>query len=126
MPDLQIFALTSSRLQWLGQNQALIASNIANADTPGYKARLVAPFSQELSGADGGLVRTHARHVAGAARPAPPVMEDAASAAGDKHSGNTVSLQREMLHSAEVAANYNMTTNIARAMQQMLLSVART
>ncbi len=54
------------------QRQELLASNIANADTPDYKARDV-DFTKALQGAlsrtapaSAGLVRTAASHLAGA------------------------------------------------------------
>lgn len=34
-----------SRMSWLGQRQAVLARNIANADTPGYRPRDLRPFS---------------------------------------------------------------------------------
>ena len=37
-----------SRLQWLEARQKLVASNVANANTPGYKSRDLRPFSTEV------------------------------------------------------------------------------
>ena len=37
-----------SRLQWLEARQKLVASNVANANTPGYKSRDLRPFSAEV------------------------------------------------------------------------------
>ena len=37
-----------SRLQWLEARQKLVASNVANANTPGYKSRDLRPLSTEV------------------------------------------------------------------------------
>ena len=37
-----LFSMLTRRLQWLGQRQQVLAQNIANSDTPGFKPRDVA------------------------------------------------------------------------------------
>ena len=39
-----LFDVVKRRLSWLGQRQEILAQNIANADTPQYRARDVEPF----------------------------------------------------------------------------------
>lgn len=53
-------ALAEYRLRWLDRRQQVLAQNIANADTPGYRPRDLTPFAELL-----------ARH--GAASGAPPL-----------------------------------------------------
>ena len=36
---LDVFRLTNSKMGWLSERQTVLAQNIANADTPGYKAK---------------------------------------------------------------------------------------
>jgi flagellar basal-body rod protein FlgB len=45
-PD--IFALAEQRLQWTQQRQAVLAQNIANANTPGFVAKDIEPFTAYL------------------------------------------------------------------------------
>ena len=59
LDQISFFRLASDRLEWLSSRQKGIAENIANGDTPGYRARDVAPFEsyvQAVSAAttDGG------------------------------------------------------------------------
>ena len=59
--------LTPKALQLLGQRTSVLANNIANADTPNYKAREL-PFHAMLNDAMGGDVRepmavTNAHHI---------------------------------------------------------------
>ena len=48
---LDIFRLTNSKMGWLSERQTVLAQNIANADTPGYKAKdlKVPDFSSMLN-----------------------------------------------------------------------------
>ena len=43
--EIPIFAMLKSRLGYLSDRQRVIAENVANADTPGYKARDLKAFS---------------------------------------------------------------------------------
>lgn len=43
-----VFAVAERRLQWLDQRQSVLAQNIANANTPGYQASDLKPFSAVL------------------------------------------------------------------------------
>ena len=67
----RLFGLHQAALSARGSRSQVIASNIANADTPGYQARDI-DFKAALGAALGatpatpqGLVRTSARHLSG-------------------------------------------------------------
>lgn len=49
--DIPIFAMLKSRLGYLAERQKVIAENVANANTPGYAARDLKPFSFQLQAA---------------------------------------------------------------------------
>jgi flagellar basal-body rod protein FlgB len=88
---LEIFTLASVQARHAAARQAVVAQNIANADTPGYRARDITEFSEVLRSLqrrpdrpEGELfTRTH-----DARTPASP-------------NGNTVSLELEMLRGIE-------------------------
>jgi flagellar basal-body rod protein FlgB len=44
-----VFALAEKRLDWIGRRQSVLAQNVANANTPGYAARDIKPFSDFLT-----------------------------------------------------------------------------
>ncbi|MDO3378084.1 flagellar basal body rod protein FlgB [Geoalkalibacter halelectricus] len=110
MSNLGIFDQTSQLLHKVldlrQQNQQVIASNIANGNTPGYTAARF-EFAEALSAAvgrnDGKMAATHARHfplsqnnldqVSGRVLRTPDQ-----SGVGD---GNNVSVDQEMLNMAE-------------------------
>ncbi|MFM6282052.1 MAG: flagellar basal body protein, partial [Dolichospermum sp.] len=52
-----------SRLHWLEARQKLVASNVANANTPGYKSRDLRPFSTEVLNSLVPLRVTNAAHI---------------------------------------------------------------
>ena len=82
----------------LGARQKLVASNIANADTPGYKTRDI-DFQAEFQS----LIQNDGPHV---------VEPEGLAARND---GNNVSLDRESRLLAENALRYNLASTLARA-----------
>ena len=81
----------------LSARQRLVASNIANADTPGYRTRDI-DFSFEFRNAIGGE----------------PRVVDAPGLAA-KNDGNNVSLDRESRLLAENALRFQMASNLLRS-----------
>ncbi len=45
--DMPIFAALRSKMQWHQTRQTLLAENVANAETPGYRGRDLAHFNYE-------------------------------------------------------------------------------
>ncbi|HTN67056.1 MAG TPA: flagellar basal body rod protein FlgB [Burkholderiaceae bacterium] len=96
------------------QRQQMLASNIANADTPNYKARDI-DFNQALQGAlnhskqtNGGLVKTATAHLNGASATlgpggAPLLYRTTAQGNVD---GNTVDMDVERNQFADNALRY--------------------
>ena len=42
--DLPLFAMLRTRMQWHQERQRLLAENVANADTPGFRPRDLSPL----------------------------------------------------------------------------------
>ena len=70
MPELEVsvgpvylFGLASRQAQWLAVRQATIAGNISNANTPGYKALDVEPFTSVLDKTRLAIATTDPRHI---------------------------------------------------------------
>lgn len=45
--QIPLFAASRQRLAWLDRRQEVLAHNVANADTPGYRPRDIEPFAFE-------------------------------------------------------------------------------
>ncbi len=78
------------------ERQTVIAGNLANLDTPGYRARDLAPDRTAGGAEPFQLARTDPQHIAGAS-PGDPAGSSVILDPADKGSdGNSVSLEREM------------------------------
>ena len=65
---MNIFATAESHMSWLTARQAITSANIANADTPGFKAREISPFGKEMQ-----LASTRLTHKQCAASASPQI-----------------------------------------------------
>jgi len=65
--DIPILSMLRTRLEWHQERQQVLAENVANADTPNYRARDLAPpnFEQELMAPSVSLDRTDPDHFEG-------------------------------------------------------------
>jgi flagellar basal-body rod protein FlgB len=122
MGPIHLFDLAQRRNDWLARQQAVIAGNIANANTPGFKTRELAPFEDLVRGALP-LAATHAGHMqASAVAPTAPVAERAGSSGETFHSGNDVSLEQEFMKSGEVMRAYSLNTGLIKSFHRLLLA----
>lgn len=101
------------------QQHALTASNLANADTPGFRAKVI-DFETELSAAYGrtdGIrpLRTDPRHLGGIGDGTPDVQE--LEPMDGTLDGNSVNAEREMVRLGE---NQMMFSAVARGLSKRL------
>lgn len=126
MPDLYVLQLASQSAQWLTQRDSLIASNIANASTPGYRARDLVSFAATLDGAKIGMAITNAAHLTPAAADGvDPASVVEAKASEETLSGNSVNLEQQLMNLGDVSRAYTLNTNIKRALHEMILAVLK-
>lgn len=116
--DTSIMQLSKAKLRYLGQREAVLAANIANADTPGYKALdLKQPdFAGMLSGklGSGTMARTNARHMLPGGVNSNFVMEERASAFERKPDDNRVDIDQEVQQVSFTQTEYNKVISIYR------------
>lgn len=102
-------AFVENALKLRAQRQAILAANLANADTPNYKARDL-DFASALKGALGDatlpLSRTSPRHLAGTATSVAAAAVRYRSAVQPSLDGNTVDPNVERAHFADNALHY--------------------
>ena len=102
--------LTSKALDFHAQRMLMINSNIANSETPGYKAVDMAPFESRLQEAmrpAAPLLRTDSRHIQGSADSLNTVMPEAiVSDEPGRIDGNNVNLDKEMINMAQTSTMY--------------------
>jgi flagellar basal-body rod protein FlgB len=111
----QVLAVASALAAHASTRQSAIAQNVANADTPGYRAIDAGDFAQTFRATSAaGLRQTRAGHV-GLDMAPPAVSFSARSGAGHlSPNGNSVSLETEMVKAAEVRREHDMALAIYR------------
>lgn len=120
------------KMGWLGRKQRVIAQNIANADTPNYRAKTIkaesfkglldkAPRQARGQAAGGGrqktrMVVTDDRHFSGpggVARGSSTEIKDPTPHEASPD-GNNVILEEQMIQMAETQMEYGMLVNLYR------------
>ena len=114
-----------SSLQLRGERNTILASNIANAATPNYKARDIS-FEDEINKAsnNGSMKSTHANHIAynsGNSFNEASYREPLVIALD----GNTVELAVEQMQFSENTMRYQTTVNFLNGKIQKIMSAIR-
>lgn len=124
-----LFGGLVSAMRHLGERQKVIAANVANADTPGYKSKTVeAPDFGDLVTRGGRIARPTVTVTSGMAalgvrvRSGSQVVEDR-NVSETKPDGNNVTLEDQLLQLGQVQADYATLTNLY-AKQMKLLKTA--
>lgn len=116
MEKIDIISMAKAMNAHAAARQSVVARNVANADTPGYKAADLPDFTEVWRAAPQGSMRaTRPGHLTESAftRPAPRPVADAN---GDKNpNGNTVSLETEMLRAAEIKREHDLSLTIYKS-----------
>jgi flagellar basal-body rod protein FlgB len=123
--NIPLFAMLRTRMQWHQERQRVLSENVANADTPNFRARDMAPlkFDQVTPRAAGvALVRTDASHQIGSSTGGGAFASMRNSAPEIRPAGNAVSLEEEMI---KVAAN-QMDYQAATALYSRSLGLIKT
>ena len=112
-------ALAERRLHWLDRRQGVLAQNIANADTPGYRPNDLTPFARELAGQRRlAMARTEPAHSIGSRAAAINARADRLVSEVTPD-GNAVSLDREALRVAETDTAHQLAMAVHRSFMGM-------
>ncbi|WP_062209660.1 flagellar basal body rod protein FlgB [Aureimonas sp. AU12] len=125
MSQLYLFGLSSNRAEWLSQRQAVVAENVANANTPGYRAKDVSAFTEILDTTSLQMTGSSPSHLVASAGREFGVDEGRQTPWDVTHSGNSVSLEQEMMKSGEISRDFALDTSIAKAFHRMYLSTLK-
>lgn len=120
LTKIPLFRIMSERMSWLTQRQEVLAQNVANADTPGYKPRDLEPLdfrkmahqaAQRLS-----VRATRAGHIVdGESQQSQKyAVKEVPDHAGALINGNSVVLEEELMKVASTAMDYQLTTSLYR------------
>ncbi len=116
LKSLPLFGLMGRRMAWLTQRQAVLAQNIANADTPGYKPKDLnaASFKQMLASGlrAAPMAQTSPAHMQPVRRPDQFRSDVTREAYGTSISGNAVVIEEQLLKVQESLGAHRLVTNL--------------
>lgn len=129
MQPIQLFDLASRQAEWLTIRQQVVAGNIANANTPKFRAKDVTPFDAVLDRSDIAMARTNPAHLSGNefSDSGDIDVKDAAldQEIGIQESGNTVGLAEELSKSGDIKRQYDLNTSLVSSFNRMMLMTVR-
>lgn len=113
---LDIFRMAHAMASHAGTRQAVVAQNIANADTPGYKPRDVVPFAELMKNgvAGSGPRATRESHLHGNFASGPLRIAEVTRESANPND-NGVSLEEEMLNAVAVKRQHDRALAIYRS-----------
>jgi len=114
--NMTIFQLASGLTRHATDRQALVAENIANADTPGFKARDLVAFEDSFA-AENALAMRGSRTGQISAR-SETVFTSPFGV--ESPNGNTVSLEAEMMRSSEIREQHDLALGVYQKSLQIL------
>ncbi|MEJ6403221.1 FlgB family protein [Yoonia sp. 2307UL14-13] len=112
--SLDLFETAAAMAEHAGRRQAVVARNIANADTPGFSAASIPSFSEIYRAdhtSDMRLTRPGHMSLEAVMKPAATTGPQAGQASPD---GNTVSIEDEMLNAVAISREHNRALTIYR------------
>jgi flagellar basal-body rod protein FlgB len=112
--DIPILSMLRERMEWHQERQRVLAENVANADTPNYRARDLAPpdFSHEIQLASLSLDSTNPLHITAPAGGDSAFAADSSGRYQIRPRGNSVTHEDEMMKVASNQMDYEAVTSL--------------
>jgi len=117
---IPFFNMLVRRMDWLAQRQDVLAQNVANADTPGYRPRDLEAMDfralvRDAAGTRGQTTRTHPAHLSiGAPQAAAFSSAPQRKTYETSLSGNAVVLEEQLAKVGETKMEHELATTIYR------------
>ncbi len=120
--SLDLFRTAGAMASHAGARQAVVARNMANADTPGYQAQALPSFRDAYRASDNAALRaTRPAHIGGVDQTG--LARVRAAGAEPAPNGNAVSVEEEMLRGVEAQREHSRALAIYRHSMTVLRSV---
>lgn len=104
--SLEVMRMAEAMAVHASARQAVIARNVAHADTPGYRARDITPFSEAYAAASTEGIRTS--------------IETFDRSSGGSPNGNSVSVETEIVKATETRHQHDMALSIYQSAMTIL------
>jgi flagellar basal-body rod protein FlgB len=126
MQPIQLFDLASRQAKWLTVRESVVATNIANANTPKYRTQDVTPFSAVLEQTSMPMAATNPAHFTDGFSATQNVETYQTDDPVIMPSNNNVGLANELMKSGEIKRDYDLNTGLVKSFNRlMLLTVKR-
>lgn len=120
---MSIFSLLSQHVDYLSQRYAVAAKNVANVDTPGFKAQKIAEFQQTLSSVGSFQLASSTGQDLAAGDSNNKVYDVSAQKNSEvKDSGNDVNMDKEMAEVGETSRLFAVDMNLEKTFQRMFMA----
>jgi flagellar basal-body rod protein FlgB len=119
---MNVFATAEKHMSWLATRHAITSNNMANVDTPGYRARDAVPFGKEMQYAATRLATSNKVHLQAFNQLPTEVTSRLQNNEEVTLSGNDVVMEREMRTAGENARLYSFDIGLLKSFHRMLLS----
>jgi len=113
-----LFDLLTKKMSYLNQKQAVIAENVANVDTPGYKQLALKQFTfgDTLKQVGASMSVTNTRHIIPASMAGTNAQTFESKDTDVMPSGNTVDIEQQMAEVSKTSIDYQTMTAIYKKM----------
>jgi flagellar basal-body rod protein FlgB len=118
MDDLAILRMASGVARHSATRHRIISDNVANADTPGYRARDIEPFQAAYERAQP-MLATREGHLAGGDRRTFAAREETAMSAMSPN-GNDVALADQMVRATKAMGAHDRATTVYKKTMDIL------
>ncbi|MCP8896802.1 flagellar basal body rod protein FlgB [Shinella daejeonensis] len=125
MNPIQFFELASRQAEWLSVRQGVVAGNIANVNTPNFRAKDVTPFQSVLETTGTRMAATHPGHFTETEMASRVIETRPTEEIGVQESGNTVGLAQELMKEGEVKREFELNAGLVKAFHRMMLMTVR-
>ena len=125
MSLIQALSTAMSGLNAAQSGLAITAGNVANASTPGYQAVDLKPFSAFLDKSAENIATTNPAHLSFASLGSGKTQTVQSGSPDTTLSGNSVSLEAEMVKLGDINRSLSLNTNIQRVFHQMLMTAVK-
>ncbi|RCK48307.1 flagellar basal-body rod protein FlgB [Thalassospira profundimaris] len=121
---LSMFANMKEKMDWLNQRQQVIAQNIANSDTPGYRPEDLKAFNPSRIGNDRqfilAMAKTEPGHSAGLRKPEDFKAEEVRKNYEVSPDKNAVILEEQLVKMNENRVDYQTMTRLYAKQSEMM------
>ncbi len=125
MNPIQLFELASKQAEWLSVRQSVVSGNIANANTPNFRAKDVTPFQSVLETTSARMTATHPSHFTETEMASRVIETRPTEEIGVQESGNTVGLAEELMKEGQIKRDFDLNAGLVKAYHRMMLMTVR-